>query len=156
MSAAPPSTASRTLRFLATLAVFALVGPLVGGLITLAGLAGQISGWTSSDTPMTFMAMAIYGLWAAYPLGIVPALIAGAAIAAKRLNGGEAGFPVALATGAVTGLVWTYGFMDAGRLDPPWLSVVFVVAAIGATLACWAITGGAARAVALARGERRS
>ena len=92
----------RPVRFVLTVLVFALLGPLIGGAITIVGyvifgfhitLPGE-AGWA-------ILAALIYGLWLAYPIGLVPAAGLGAIIAVRDRFGGSSLAEAALIGGGI-------------------------------------------------------
>ena len=140
-SAAPATGRARAIgRFVFTLLIFALVGPVVGGLVTIAGLTVfGMNIWQPGDAVMVIMAMVIYGLWIAYPLGIIPAIAVGAVIGVKDIYGGT---PLWLATviGIVAGLIWSRYGGSGADWGQTFLTPVLVAAAVIGTLVCWRLT----------------
>ena len=106
------------LRVLITAALFGLLAPVIGALITIAGylifgfrvsLPGQ-AGWA-------LLAGIGYGIWLEYPVGILPAAAVGALVGLRDTV--DAGADIAFATivGAAAGILW--GCAAAGF--PRWL-----------------------------------
>lgn len=126
------------LRLLLTVVIFALVGPLVGGGITIAGYlifgfhitAPGAAGWA------LLFAM-VYGLWLAYPIGLIPAAGSGAIIAVRDRFGGSSLSEAALIGGGI-GLLWAL-FVTAknyGNL----FTVLVIVGSLVASVVCWRLT----------------
>lgn len=133
-----PSGAKRVLRALLTVAVFALLGPVAGAAVTIVGFVlfgfGPIS---FSDAGLAMLAMTSYGLWIAYPVGIVPAAGVGAVVALLDAFWRETGLPVALVIGVVGGVLWALvAATGANRL----FDILVIVSCILATLLCWWLT----------------
>jgi hypothetical protein len=136
---APQRPPGRTaLRFAGTVAVFALIGPMVGGLVVMIGFI--VFGLEIRDPEGAFwvlLAMIVYGLWAAYPLGLVPALSVGALVALKDIYGGTS-FGLACLFGAVGGAIW--GQFAEGSGTGYFLFPTLVAAGLIGTLVCWRLT----------------
>jgi hypothetical protein len=127
-------------RFAFTLLIFALVGPIVGGLVTIAGLTlFGMNIWEPGDAMMVIGVMIIYGLWIAYPLGIVPAVIVGVLIGIKDIYGGTR-FWQAIILGVVAGLVWSRYAGSSAEWGKTFVTPVLVAAALIATIVCWRLT----------------
>lgn len=141
MAARPERRVGRTVgRFLLTLLIFVLLGPLVGGIVTIFGIAiGLFATAPVGDIAAIAMAMIIYGLWAAYPLGVIPAALVGLVIAIRDLYGGT-GWWFAFVVGTVAGLVFLYSAGE-GR-EGIAVPVSFFAASLIATLACFGATRG--------------
>lgn len=112
-------------RFLFTVLVFAVLGPLIGAVpVALA---------TGTDFEPTFFILA-------YVVGGVPFLLAGAAIAVVRIVRGSAGFVALFIAGLMAALVITFhvaGIRSISRLD--WCLTMVALACVLATFACWGI-----------------
>ncbi|MBB5752609.1 hypothetical protein [Prosthecomicrobium pneumaticum] len=149
----PPVRPPSLLGFLVTLAVFALLGPPIGGLVIIVALfLGLSNGMSEPEHVAAIIVVLAASWWMAYPLGVVPALLAGLAIGLKRLWGGGAGLVFTLATGLFIGLVIAFGVADLGG-DPALhdLAIGIVAGSTIATFFCWLLTGGIGRAARLAR-----
>ncbi|MEO8667762.1 MAG: hypothetical protein ABI399_04545 [Bauldia sp.] len=132
------------LRFAATVAVFALIGPIVGGLVVMIGFTVFGLGiWKPEDAIWVMLAMIVYGLWASYPFGIIPAVSVGALVALKDMYGGMS-FGLACLFGAVAGAVWSQ--LAGGSDTANFLFPTLVAAGLVGTVVCWRLT----------RGKRRS
>jgi len=125
-------------RFALTVLVFALLGPLIGGAITIVGyvvfgfhitMPGEV-GWA-------ILAALIYGLWLAYPIGLVPAAGVGAIIAVRDRFGGSSLAEAALIGGGV-GVLWAVfvSGKDYGNL----FTVLVIIASLVAAAVCWKLT----------------
>src|SRR4029077_16997076 len=80
----------RPVRFALTVLVFALLGPLIGGAITIVGYV--VFGFhitMPGEGGGAIPAALTYGLWLAYPIGLVPAAGVGAIIAVRDRFGGS-------------------------------------------------------------------
>jgi hypothetical protein len=138
------------LRFMLTLLVFALLGPPIGGLVVMLSFAAILEREAGIDVMLSTTLMLIYGGWVAYPLGIVPALAAGIAVAARNILPGGAGPLFASLAGAAVGFVWGFvlpGGWSASEVD---LRVPIVIGSVAAAFLCWLMAGGR-RAVAVTR-----
>lgn len=121
-----------------TVLIFAVLGPLVGGVIGLAGYivfgfhitAPDQAGWA-------FLAMAIYGLWLAYPIGLVPAAGAGAIVAIRDRFGGGSLAEAAL-IGGVIGVLWA--LYVSGRDYDNLFTVLLIIGSLIASAVCWRST----------------
>lgn len=133
---APRSRAA--LRFAGTVAVFALIGPIVGGLVVMIGVTVfGLKIWNPEDAVWVLLAMIVYGLWAAYPFGIVPSLAVGALVAWKDIYGGTS-LALAALVGAVAGAIWGQFAEASGTAN--FLFPTLVAAGLIGTLVCWRLT----------------
>jgi hypothetical protein len=128
----------RPVRFALTVLVFALVGSLIGGAITIVGyvifgfhitVPGQ-AGWM-------ILAAMIYALWRAYPIGLVPAAGVGAIIAVRDRFRGSSLAEAALIGGGI-GVLWA--LFVSGRDYGNLFTVLVIIASLVAAAACWKLT----------------
>ena len=133
-----PSGAKRMLRAVLTVAVFALLGPVAGAAVTIAGFVlfgfGPIS---FSDAGLATLAMTSYGLWIAYPIGILLAAGAGAIVAVLDAFWRETGLPVALVIGIAGGGLWA---LVAAKGSNRLFDTLVIASCIVATPLCWWLT----------------
>jgi hypothetical protein len=146
---APQPNRGRTVgRFIVTLVIFALVGPIIGGLVTIAGLTlFGMNIWQPGDAMIVVATMMIYGLWIAYPLGIIPALVVGAVIAVKDIYGGTP-FGLAAVVGLIAGLIWSRVVGNDSDWGQTFFTPVLIAASLIATIVCWRLTRRRRQAVA--------
>ena len=128
----------RPVRFILTVLVFALLGPLIGGAITIVGyvtfgfhitMPGE-AGWA-------ILAMMIYGLWLAYPIGLIPAAGVGGIIAVRDRFGGSSLAEAALIGGGI-GVLWA--LFVSGKNYGNLFTVLVIVASLVAAVICWKLT----------------
>lgn len=124
-------------------ALFGIVGPVVGLLVFAAGMA------LASGSPSVFVFLVLYGMLFAHVMGGVPALVAGATVAAYAAFRG----PVPLLAGGIAGLAGLFGLTglygirnlvdlardDAGAVQSALLPL-FPAVCILASLACTLLT----------------
>jgi hypothetical protein len=130
--------ASRLLTAIGKVIVFVLLGPLIGGIITIIGLVafGMDTG-KPGDAGMVIAAMMLYGLWMAYPIGALPAAIVGAAIAFSDAFWRETTLTFAVLFGLASGVGWSLMFNEA---ENELLRILVVVSCLVATVLCWKAT----------------
>ena len=134
-----PSASRRLVGFLLILAVFAVVGPLVGTIVVAVflGLIGGTARWIAQIPGLIILAV-VTGT--AHVLGGIPAVVAGIIIGLKQGWFGGAGWLFALGAGALVGLgteiVLHESLIAAGGSG---LVGMFFAAATLSTLACWRI-----------------
>ena len=133
--------------------LFALVGPLAGGLVFIALLAvwmGQ--GSDAAGIAALFAFMTIYGLFLSWFIGAAPAVLTGLAFAFWQTFVGRVPWPMAALVGLAAGFVLTVAGGEAfvpGPGDPPMLPLNLLTCLV-ATMVCWTL----ARSFVTA-GERR-
>ena len=123
------SSGSRRLNLaVATIAVFAAAGPAIGAVAAILYMAA-----TSREPGTALREMFPDMARAAYPIGIVPALIAGVAVAARDYFRATS-FIEACLIGLVAGGIWGlfFGLNIFG--------LIIVGASIVASAACWRLT----------------
>jgi len=112
-------------RFIATVLIFATVGPLIGGfLLALA---------TKTDFERGFFILS-------YVVGCLPALVAGLVVGMVQMRRGSAGAVTTLMVGLAAGAgiaLFMGGVRAIDRFD--WYLAVLFVASILATFVCWGI-----------------
>jgi hypothetical protein len=140
------SAGRRVLHLFGVMLLFLLLGPLAGGIVVITGLGIWI-GLSSSpgDTLAVILAMMIYGLWASYMMGALPALLAGAVVGFMDAFRGGTSLGFAAALGAVMGIGWAMMMGGGGETEQVLLHVLVVLASVVATIACWAATRWRAR-----------
>jgi hypothetical protein len=129
---------SRLLMAIGKTIVFVLLGPLIGGIITIVGLV--VFGMEvdkPGDAGMVIAAMMLYGLWMAYPIGALPAATVGAVIGFSDAFWRETTFLSAAVLGLASGVAWSLTFSDA---ENELLRILVVVSSLVATLLCWQAT----------------
>ena len=128
----------RPVRFVLTVLVFALLGPLIGGAVTIVGyvifgfhitLPGE-AGWA-------ILAALIYGIWLAYPIGLIPAAGVGAIIAVRDRFGGSSLAEAALIGGGI-GVLWA--LFVSGKNYGNLFTVLVIIASLVAAAICWKLT----------------
>jgi hypothetical protein len=132
------SGANRILRAILTVAVFALLGPVAGAAVTIVGFVlfgfGPIS---FSDAGLAMLAMTSYGLWIAYPVGILPAAGVGAVVALLDAFWRETGLLIALLIGIAGGVLWA---LVAAKGSNRLFDALVIASCVLATLLCWWLT----------------
>jgi hypothetical protein len=136
-------------RWLLTIIVFALLGPIIGGHVAIAGL-------TVLRTPNVGFSLEDWGALIAFPLtwmiaaavGVPPALICGIAVSVARARGKRSIWHAAV-IGAIIGVVAVTIFLAnlTDRPDPPAQSgvmalVLLFLPSLVSTLCCWRLTRG--------------
>jgi hypothetical protein len=118
--------------------VFVLLGPLIGGIVTIVGLvAFGMDLDKPGDAGMVIAAMMLYGLWMAYPIGALPAVIVGAVIAFSDAFWRETTFSFAVMLGLAAGVGWALMF---GEAEQEVLRILVLVSCLIATVLCWKAT----------------
>jgi hypothetical protein len=125
-------------RFALTILVFAFLGPLIGGAVTIAryvifGLHISVPG----EAGWAILAMMIYGLWLAYPIGVVPAAGVGAIIAVRDRFGGSSLAEAALIGGGI-GVLWA--LFVSGTNYGNLFTVLVIIASLIAAVVSWKLT----------------
>lgn len=128
----------------ATLLVFAGVGPLIATIILAAltaatlggGADGEAATWLSA---ITFVVSFVSPF--AYVLALTPALALGAFFAVIDFGEERANFVLAIVAGAVTAVVWLWSFFGGMAAAPPqYFEWNVVIASVCATVACWLLS----------------
>lgn len=122
----------KILRGLATLVVFFVVGPLIGWVIALAGLAAR-------GTPATPPGQLPLSLAYGYVIGIVPAAAAGFIVAVRDILERPVNSSLAAAIGGAIGAVWGFYVGSEGK-DLVFLGALVLIGSIVATMVCWWLT----------------
>lgn len=135
-------------RLLAIVAVFALLGPPIGGLVLSASLASlaaapklAASDWLEAGR--TFLTLTLFGstfgLAIAYAVGILPAAAVGLAVAIWERRNGLLSWRVAIAAALVPWLFIASRAGEIGASDEGTqvAQVVILVAHLAAAMACW-------------------
>ncbi|MCB1489218.1 MAG: hypothetical protein KDJ88_17400 [Bauldia sp.] len=123
-------------RAILTVVVFACLGPLIGGLIAIVGVV--IFGFEMTDPHMitaTAGPMILYGLWLAYPTGLVPAIVAGAIVAAVDYSKPRVNALMAAAIGLAIGIVWLG--LGGHRPEGDLAGNLIMIGCVVATVCCW-------------------
>jgi hypothetical protein len=126
------------LRFIITVVIFALLLPGVGGVITILGYILLSFGVPSFTKAGMMMAGAMaYGLWLAYPIGLVAGGGMGAIVAARDRVGGTTLAETGL-LGAGAGLLWA--IFAAKAHERGMFTWLVIAATFLATLLSWSLT----------------
>ena len=129
--------------FLGTVAIFALLGPPIGGFVAwLGGTTYAIAKGAMATAPLiTIFAMLVMMLVFAYPAGIYFALVAGVIVAATGIWGHRNGIivPVVAAVIASVAVVLAMKFLSFPESDVPKILGIFPIC-LTASVACWFIT----------------
>ena len=132
------SGANRIVRAVLTVAVFALLGPVAGAAVTIAGFVlfgfGPIS---FSDAGLAMLGLTAYGLWVAYPIGILPAAGVGAVVALLDAFWRETDLLIALVIGIAGGVIWA---LVAAKGENRLFDSLVIASCIVATPLCWWLT----------------
>ena len=124
---------------LATLLLFAVLGPLVGGVIVgFRDILTVIAAGRDLGTILYFLvAFGSVGVPAAYAMGLVPAAIVGLFFAALDYGRVRSDAWLAVVIGALGGMLWPTPWGEpASTLSSP-LEVQLFIASIVSTLVCW-------------------
>lgn len=131
--------------FWRSLAVYVLVGPIVGGWIVLGGMmiwiaasggSFKISSDLPSDVPHVLFRLISF-LPRNYIFGLVPAVIGGVVVAMKDAYWGGARFAFVLATGlGLALLAIALGWL----LSAAYLGAILAAVCVLSSLACWWLT----------------
>jgi hypothetical protein len=133
-----PGVAGKILIAIGKVLVFVLLGPLVGGIVTIVGLvAFGMDLAKPGDAGMVIAAMMLYGLWMAYPIGALPAAIVGAVIGFADVFWRETTFSFAVLLGLATGVGWALLF---GEAEQELLRILVLASCLVATVLCWKAT----------------
>jgi hypothetical protein len=126
--------------------LFAVLGPVVGGIVVIAGLGIWIGYPSPGDALAVMLTMMIYGLFVSYWMGAIPALLAGAVIGFMDAFRGGTTLAFAAALGAAMGIGWTVMMGGGTEAEQVVLHVLVVLASAVATIVCWLATRWRARA----------
>ena len=147
--AARPSAAARIGRLIAIVLVFVVLAPLIGALIWVALVAslGAPPDWDvpEADRHWVTLLVLIYAVPMSYYFGAAPAALAGLVIGVTQSFIGRAGWPLALGTGLLAGIVVLERSGQgrfAGTPDQspfPEYPAVVILACLIPTLMCWAL-----------------
>jgi len=133
-----PGVGGKMLTAIGKVLVFVLLGPLIGGIVTIVGLvAFGMDLAKPGDAGMVIAAMMLYGLWMAYPIGALPAVIVGAVIAFSDAFWRETTFSFAVMLGLAAGVGWALMF---GKAEQELLRILVLVSCLVATVLCWKAT----------------
>jgi hypothetical protein len=146
---AGPGAAARVGRLVAVVLVFVVLGPPVGAAIWVALLAGLSipPDWDAAEPGFRWFTLLglIYAVPMSYYFGAGPAAAAGLVIGAVQSFIGRAGWPLALGTGLVVGVV----VLERSGQGPfagappegsfPEYSATMILAGLLATLLCWTL-----------------
>ncbi len=133
-----PGVGGKILTAIGKVLVFVVLGPLIGGIVTIVGLvAFGMDLAKPGDAGMVIAAMMLYGLWMAYPIGALPAVIVGAIIAFSDAFWRETTFSFAVMLGLATGVGWALVF---GEAEQELLRILVLVSCLVATVLCWKAT----------------
>ena len=143
-----PGAAGRIARLLATVLVFVVLGPPLGAVIWI-GILAALSLPPPTDADPSFTWFTLLGLLYAVPMsyffGAGPAAAAGLVVGLAQSFVGRAGWPLALGTGLVVGVVVLErsgeGALPAAPDQSafPEYSAIMILAGIIATLLCWSL-----------------
>ncbi len=145
---APPapfrsSPTGRKLRsFLTTLLWFVLAGPPCGSIVFAASFALAIA--PVGDAGSVFGFLLIYGVPFSYWMGVPSALAAGLLVGALRWWRGAAGLAAALMIGLAVGVA-TVVITSGTGTGSSGAGLPLLAACLGATIACWRLSGGSRR-----------
>jgi hypothetical protein len=112
-------------RFIATVLIFAALGPLIGGFVL--ALA------TKADFERGFIILS-------YIVGALPALVAGLVVGMVQMRRGSAGAVVVSAVGLAVGVgiaLFMAGIRAASGFE--WYLALLLVASMLATFVCWGV-----------------
>ena len=126
-------------RALATVLLFAVFGPLIGGAIVgLRDIATVVAGGPDVVTILYFLiAFGSVGVPAAYAMGLVPAALVGLFFAAVDFGRMRSDPWLAVVIGALGGILWPTPWGEpASMLSSP-LGVQVFLASIVSTFVCW-------------------
>jgi len=126
-------------RALGTVLFFAVVGPLIGGVIVgFRDIARLVIEGRDLGTVIYFLVAIIsVGVPAAYAMGVVPATIVGAFFAALDFGRRRSDPWLAVVVGGLGGMLWPVPWgSPPSTLSSP-LEVQLFVASIVSTLVCW-------------------
>lgn len=159
---APASGGRELLQILTGLLVFALLGPLVFGLVLFFGViattaVADMIDWFVTGRPFDpatslvvvsglMLVVLRFGWVLVYGALLAPPATAGAILGLRRLVLGPAGWRAAVAIGLTVGLVADIGVVGFGwsTLGPLRVSLLagwVVIGSLAATLVCWRIAG---------------
>lgn len=129
--------ASKLWRLLATVGVFGVVGPPVGGLVTWLTMGWATMGASALRSPIPF-------LTGSYGEGLVLALAAGLLVGVATLWFGSESWFVPIAVVAIVSIALLATTVIAGPPDLAAATIrvarVFLPASLIATIACWLLT----------------
>jgi hypothetical protein len=136
--------ATRLLRVVLIGLIFALVGPLIGGVTVIMMLAAVSMGPGASpaDLMTALLFSLIYGIAFAYLLGIVPAALVGLILGIRQVFFGRVSWGEALGLGLVAGMIFMILIARSPSPDTaPSVLVqpILVLACVIPTMVCWAI-----------------
>ena len=139
---------TRVVRFLIVVIIFALLGPLVGGIAVWAAstaYAVSIGAVPAEQLPLLFVTLTLI-VFGAYPTGIYFALAAGIIVGAAGIWGRWNGLPVPVIAAAIASLlVWLPTSLSlAPRWGEPKLAVTFLICLL-ASIVCWFAVRGIVR-----------
>ena len=148
-ASAGPSVGGRIGRLLATMLVFVVLGPPLGAVIWIGILAAlsmppQTDAADPSFTWFTLLGL-LYAVPMSYFFGAGPAAAAGLVVGLAQSFVGRAGWPLALGTGLVVGVVVLErsgeGALPAAPDQSafPEYSAIMILACLVATLLCWSL-----------------
>lgn len=145
MSVVPdkPSSSSGSwgplLRFVLTVAIYGVLGLVVGALITIVGYLALSMHLSFDNFTLTVAGLTAYGLLLAYPLLMMP--VVGALVAIRDLLGGTRSLEAAAIGGAVA-ILWLL-LADSGAESL--FAYLLVISSIVASLVSWKATRWLAR-----------
>jgi hypothetical protein len=119
-----------------TVLVFALIGPPIGTVVFIAGMALNIAGGTGlADTAVIFAFMLLYGLPFGYALGIGPAVACGLVVSGWRIWRGDLTPTMLGLIGLGVGFVMV-ALMGGHAPETRFTAASLILACLGATLIC--------------------
>lgn len=127
------------LRFALTVAIFGVLGLLVGAVITIVGYLALSMRLAFDNFTLAVAGLTAYGLLLAYPLLMMP--VVGALVAIRDLLGGARPLEAAAIGGAVA-LLW---LLLANSGAQSLFAYLLVISSVVASIACWKATRWLAR-----------
>jgi hypothetical protein len=119
---------------------FGLIGPFIGGILAITGLAV----WTAPPSPRAFfgtvLLMMSLGLWMAYWAGFIPALVVGLIIGCIDAFRGGTSPHFAIALGIAAGIAWQFTMTEGNGPSHDFIRILGGVSCFIATVACWYAT----------------
>lgn len=127
------------LRFVLTVAIFAVLEPVIGSAITIAGfIALRVHIGSFDKAGLAIPALIAYGLWLGYPIRFLVGAGVGAIVALRDRFGG-ARLAEAAIVGVAAGVIWATFFAKAREQG------LFTYLVIGAALVATALSWKATR-----------
>lgn len=130
-------------RIFATMLLFMMVGPPIGGLVfmLLVALAGMGKSTDLAGLAWVGLFALLYAVPFSYLIGFAPALAAGFLVGAKREATGQVGWKFAIFSGVAVAAGY---FVAAGQTaalsnDYAWERLIMAPTCIVSTIVCWGV-----------------